>query len=169
MRCSHQLSYEATDVGSWLIRCSYVPVKMMNVLNVYILVYEIYQIRTVEMKSNEERSSQLWTRFMQLYIKPEKISGLHFFQAPYTSTASSWVQILLKSWIFFRPLRQLHKLCSQLLGSFLIWCIKFIVILPLSHFAQNPYNCSDSESGNHGTPSNNSNEPDGKSNCFANV
>ena len=59
MRCSNQLSYEATDVESWLLRCSLFPVKMMNVLNVHILVYEIYDMRTVEMKSNEERSSQL--------------------------------------------------------------------------------------------------------------
>ena len=28
------------------------------------------------MKSNEERSSQLWTQFMQLGKKPEKNSGL---------------------------------------------------------------------------------------------
>ena len=39
--------------------CSYVPVKMMNVLNVHILVYEINHMRTVEMKSNEERFLQL--------------------------------------------------------------------------------------------------------------
>ena len=39
--------------------CSYVPVKMMSVLNVYILVYEIIHMRTAEMKSNEERSWQL--------------------------------------------------------------------------------------------------------------
>ena len=115
------------------------------------------------------KCTQLWTQFMPLHKKAEKHSGLHFFQASYDSIASSWGQILLKSWIFFRPLRQLYKLCSQLRGSFFIWCIKFTVILPLSHFAVNPYNCSDSESGNHGTPSNNSYEPDGESNCFANV
>ena len=35
MRCSNQLSYEATDVGSWSIMCSYVPVKKMNEVDVY--------------------------------------------------------------------------------------------------------------------------------------
>ena len=44
----------------------------MNVTN----VYEINHIRTAEMKSNEEWSSQLWTQFMQLGKKPEKNSGL---------------------------------------------------------------------------------------------
>ena len=33
----------------------------------------------------------------------------------------SWVQIPLKSWIFFGLLTQLHKLCSQLWGSFFVW------------------------------------------------
>ena len=27
VRCSNQLSYEATDVGSWSIMCSYVPLE----------------------------------------------------------------------------------------------------------------------------------------------
>ena len=31
-------------------------------------------MRTAEMKSNEEWSSQLWTQFMQLRKKPEKIN-----------------------------------------------------------------------------------------------
>ena len=31
-------------------------------------------MRTTEMKSNEEWSSQLWTQFMQLRKKPEKIN-----------------------------------------------------------------------------------------------
>ena len=35
VRRSNQLSYEATDVGSWSIMCSYVPVKEVNVTNVY--------------------------------------------------------------------------------------------------------------------------------------
>ena len=39
-------------------------------------VYDINHIRTVEMKSNEEWSSQLWMQFMQLCKKPEKNSGL---------------------------------------------------------------------------------------------
>ena len=32
--CSNQMSYEATDVGSWSIMCSYVPVKEMKVIDV---------------------------------------------------------------------------------------------------------------------------------------
>ena len=35
-------------------------------------VHEINHIRTMEMKSIEEGSSQLWTQFMQLRKKPEK-------------------------------------------------------------------------------------------------
>ena len=35
VQCSNQLSYEATDFGSWLIICSYVAVKEMNVIDVY--------------------------------------------------------------------------------------------------------------------------------------
>ena len=50
VRCSNQLSYEATDVWSWSMICSYVPEKEMNVND----VYEIHHIRTAEMKSNEE-------------------------------------------------------------------------------------------------------------------
>ena len=68
VRCSNQLSYEATDVGSLSIMCSYVPVKEMNVID----VYEINHMRTAEMKSNEEWSSQLWVKFVQLHNKPEK-------------------------------------------------------------------------------------------------
>ena len=49
MRCSKQLSYEAAEIGGWSIRCSYVGVKEMNVID----VYEINHIRTAEMKSNE--------------------------------------------------------------------------------------------------------------------
>ena len=36
VRCSNQLSYEATDVGSRSIVGSYVPVKEMNVNDVYV-------------------------------------------------------------------------------------------------------------------------------------
>ena len=35
VRCSNQLTYQATDVGSWSIMCSYVPVKEMNMIDVY--------------------------------------------------------------------------------------------------------------------------------------
>ena len=62
VRRSNQLSYEATDVGSRSIVGSYVPVKEMNVND----VYEINHIWTADMKSNEGWSSQLWTQFMQL-------------------------------------------------------------------------------------------------------
>ena len=59
---SNHLSHEATNVGSWSITCSYVPVKEMNVID----VYEINHSRTAELKSNEEWSSQLLTQLMQL-------------------------------------------------------------------------------------------------------
>ena len=38
--------------------------KEVNVID----VYEINHIRTAEMKSNQQWSSQLWTQFMQLYF-----------------------------------------------------------------------------------------------------
>ena len=38
--------------------------------------YIVYKIRTAEMKSNEEWSTQLWLQFMQLRKKPEKNSTL---------------------------------------------------------------------------------------------
>ena len=68
VRCSNRLSYEATDVGSWSIMCSYVLVKEMNVID----VYETNHTRTAEMKSNEDWTSQLWTQFMQLRNKRKK-------------------------------------------------------------------------------------------------
>ena len=73
VRCSSQLSYKATDVGSWSIMCSYVPLKEMNVTD----EYEMNHIRSAEMKA-EEWSLQLWTQFMQLRKKPEKNSGLQW-------------------------------------------------------------------------------------------
>ena len=60
VRCSNQLSYEATEIGSWSIVFIYVPVKEMNVID----VHEINHIRTAEMKSKNEGSSQLWTEFI---------------------------------------------------------------------------------------------------------
>ena len=60
VRCSNQLSYEATDVGRRSIVGSHVPVKEMNVSE----VYEMNHIWTAEMESSEDWSSQLW---MQLY------------------------------------------------------------------------------------------------------
>ena len=74
VRCSSQLSYKATDVGSWSIMCSYVPLKEMNVTD----EYEMNRIRSAEMKADEEWSLQLWTQFMQLRKKPEKNSGLQW-------------------------------------------------------------------------------------------
>ena len=50
VRCTNQLSYEATDVGNWSIMCSYVPVKGMNVID----LYQINHKRTAKMKLNEE-------------------------------------------------------------------------------------------------------------------
>ena len=50
VRCSNQLSYEATDVGSLSIMCSYVLVKETNVVD----VYEINHIKTAEIKLSEE-------------------------------------------------------------------------------------------------------------------
>ena len=83
VRCSHQLSYEATDVGSWSIMCSYVPVKEINVTD----VYEINHIRTVEMKSiYDEWSLQLWTQFMQLHTKIQDFNEIIRLLAKCTTT-----------------------------------------------------------------------------------
>ena len=55
-RCSSQLSYDAIDVGSWSIMCSYVPVKEMSVTD----VYEINHITSAEVKAekNDPRSCE---------------------------------------------------------------------------------------------------------------
>ena len=45
-------------------------------------------MRTAEMKSNEEWSSQLWTRFMQLRKKAEKIPVRRSNQLSYEATDS---------------------------------------------------------------------------------
>ena len=82
VRCSNLLSYEATDVGSWSIMSSYVPVKEMNVID----LYEINHIRTAEMKSNEEWSSQLWTQFMQLHTKIQDFNEIISLLAKCTTT-----------------------------------------------------------------------------------
>ena len=47
----------------------------MNVID----VYEINFIRTAEMKSNEEWSSQLWTQFMQLRKKSSEVNKIENF------------------------------------------------------------------------------------------
>ena len=59
VRCSNQLSFEATDVGSRSIVGSYVPVKEMSEND----VYETNHIWTAVLKSSEGWSSQLWTQF----------------------------------------------------------------------------------------------------------
>ena len=50
VRRSNQLSYEATDVGSWSIVGSNFPVRndLMNEM-----IYEMYHILTADMKSGE--------------------------------------------------------------------------------------------------------------------
>ena len=60
-------------------------------------------MRTAEMKSSEECSSQSWTQCIPEKKKKRK-NG-----------------ISLKSWIFFRLLAQLHKLTLQLRGLFFTW------------------------------------------------
>ena len=47
LRRSNQLCYEATDVGSWSIMCSYVPVKKMNVIEKSFMSYfiDIYHVK----------------------------------------------------------------------------------------------------------------------------
>ena len=63
VRCSNQLSYEATDVGSRSIVGSYVPVKEMSVND----VYEINHMWTADMKSNEVDPRSYERNFMQLH------------------------------------------------------------------------------------------------------
>ena len=61
--CSFQLSYEATDVGSWSSVGSNVPVRNESIMKLYIK-WIIYW--TADMKSSKLWSSQLWTQFLQL-------------------------------------------------------------------------------------------------------
>ena len=57
----YQLSYEATDIGSWSIVGSYVPVKEMSVNDIWNKSYMNYGN---EMKM--KKWSSQWTQFMQL-------------------------------------------------------------------------------------------------------
>ena len=54
-------------ISLFVFVCSFI-----DTLNTVKDVHEINHIRTMEMKSIEEGSSQLWTQFMQLRKKPEK-------------------------------------------------------------------------------------------------
>ena len=68
--------------------------------------------QTLRPASCLEWNPWLWMQFLQLHKKPEKNSGLQW---------GLGLQTLLKSWIYFRLLMQLHKLRSQKRGSFFIW------------------------------------------------
>ena len=71
--CSNQLSHEATDVGTWSIMCSKCSRERDECDK---CISNKSYIKTAEMKSNEEWSSQLWTQFMELHKKPEKIQDI---------------------------------------------------------------------------------------------
>ena len=53
VRCSNQLSYETTDVRSWLIMCSYVPVKEMTVIDLYNNNYNNNKKKKLRTKNNK--------------------------------------------------------------------------------------------------------------------
>ena len=71
-------------------------------------VYEINHIRTTEMKSNEEWSSQLWTQFMQFRKKPEKSSGPQQDLNPWPCNAVSMV-FAKNAWDHDPILAQTHE------------------------------------------------------------
>ena len=60
-----------------------VPPSADEVLKV-IDAYEIIHIRTAEMKSNEEWSSQFWTQFMQLRKRPSEKKKIQDFNGVWT-------------------------------------------------------------------------------------
>ena len=72
VRRSNQLSYEATDVGSWSFVGSNVPVRNESMMKWY-MKWIIYELRIW----NQVRlwSSQLWTQFLQLRREAWKIQG----------------------------------------------------------------------------------------------
>ena len=63
VRRSNQLSYEATDIGSWSFVGPKEPVK-----NDVKLCMKYFIYWTVDVKSSKLWSLQLWTQFMQLCI-----------------------------------------------------------------------------------------------------
>ena len=69
VRHSHQLNYEATDVGSWSFVSSNEPVK--NGCEV-IIIWNVSYIELRILKSSKLWSSQLWTQFKQLCIEAWK-------------------------------------------------------------------------------------------------
>ena len=65
VRCSHQLpSYEATDVGSWSIMCSYVPIRD----DCDKCIWNKSYMRTAEMCSQLLGSFFIWFSYMIYFI-----------------------------------------------------------------------------------------------------
>ena len=81
VRRSNQLSYEATDVGSWSFVGSNGPVRNESMMKWYMkcIMYELRIWNQVKLWS-----SQLWEQFLQLRRKPEKFRTSTWFE-PVTS------------------------------------------------------------------------------------
>ena len=120
VRCSHQLSYEATDVGSWSIICSGFLRNCINCvhtcedhssfdfISAVLMIYFIYIFHIHLFHGN------IWTHnwpalnnsgFIAQLVRASRGHGLKSRWSPE---------------FFFRPLRQLHNLRSQL-QRFFIW------------------------------------------------
>ena len=81
VRRSNQLSYEATDVGSWLFVGSNGPVRNESMMKWYMkwIIYELRIWNQVKLWS-----SQLWTQFLQL--RREAWKAFEFITAKITAS-----------------------------------------------------------------------------------
>ena len=148
VRCSNQLSHEATDIGSWSFVGSNVPVRNESTMKWY-MKWTIYELRI----RNQMKlwSSQLWTQFSFIWFHIRRSYMItfiyHFIIDSFltgtleptndhlsTSVASwlSWlerrtgiarsrVQTPLKSWIFQASLRNCKNCVHNCEDHSLIW------------------------------------------------
>ena len=118
VRCSDQVSYEATDVGSQSIRCLYVPVKEMKgdrcIWNKYMW--------TAEMKSSEEwslliKSRELFDRWKRTKdsLQPTKKFYDNSFIEDNAMSLSTWI------WDFSRQ-GWTNSVQTVFKGKFFYWC-----------------------------------------------
>ena len=99
--------------------------KHLTKVNNVIDIYEISHIRSAEMKSSEEWSSQLWTWFMQLCKKPEKkiqdFNGIWTFDLAilvwFSKQTHNWPAPNISDWCW--------KIMEEILKKF-VWVVSEI-------------------------------------------
>ena len=131
VRRSNQLSYEATDVGSWSFVSSNEPVK-----NGCEVIYEMFW--TGDLKSSQLWSSQLWTQFKQLHIEAWKSQD---FNGAWTrdlvipvrhSNHLSYEATDVESWSFVSSIEPVKNGCEVIYEMFHILNCRFEMTFHIS-------------------------------------